>query len=234
MRNKRLIIIILLFVSFLCFSILFFSSVFYDDTPSLTSNDFEVFDDHDDNLLENLRSKYHNDEIIAFLDIPGVLQASVAKADDNDFYLNHDLYRKKEKRGSVFMDYRNSVDDRKILIYGHNSDYRKAVFSDLVNYNNKSYYNNHSVFYLYTDRGKQKYRIFSSYIEAEDFDYVNLDDFHGLSWYDHILKLKNKSFYDTNVSVSKDSKIVILQTCSFDNRYEGDQKYQLVMGVLEN
>ena len=61
---------------------------------------------------------------------------------------------------------------------------------------------------------------------------MNLNSFNGLTFYEHILKLEDKSLYDTGVILNESSKILILQTCSFDNQ-ESNSNYQLVMGVLE-
>ena len=130
------------------------------------------------------------------------------------------------------MDYRiNSLEDRKLLIYGHNSTYRTLPFTSLLNYQDKEFYSAHPEIYLYTETGKKTYKIFSAYVENEDFDYVNLDSFNGLTFYEHILKLEDKSLYDTGVILNENSKILILQTCSFDNP-ESNSNYQLVMGVL--
>ena len=41
---------------------------------------------------------------------------------DNDYYLTHNGLGKKQKSGATYMDYRVSVNSKKILIYGHNND----------------------------------------------------------------------------------------------------------------
>ena len=46
----------------------------------------------------------------------------------------------------------------------------------------------------------------------------------------HILKLKNKSMYDTNVSVNEDDKILIIQTCSTKKEYSNyENKFLLII-----
>lgn len=229
MKNKKIFLLILI-----VFLITLTTTLLYDtvDIPK-SVDDYNIEVKEEKNIVKELQTKYNNNEIVAFLEIPNVLSVPIAKTNNNDFYLNHDLYKKEEKKGSVFMDYRNTLNDKKILIYGHSSTYRKVIFSDLEKYNDESYLKKHPSFYLYTEDGKYKYNIFSSYIENNDFDYVNLKDFHGLTWNEHLQKLKNKTLVKTNIVVNKNSKIVILQTCSFNESYKGEMKYQLVLGALE-
>lgn len=222
----------------ICFVIMllaiYFIHGFYDDKNTYTITDY-VFEEEETELdvVSNLREKYNNDDIKAFLEIPDVLATAIVQSDDNDYYLNHDAYKENVKAGTPFLDYRiNSLEERKLLIYGHNSTYRTLPFTSLLNYQDKEFYTAHPKMYLYTEKDKKTYKIFSVYIEDEDFDYVNLDSFNGLTFYEHILKLEDKSLYNTGVTLSEDSKILILQTCSFDNP-ESSSNYLLVMGVLQ-
>lgn len=186
-------------------------------------------------VITKLKNKYNNNDIVMLLEIPGVLTSPVVQSSDNEYYLNHDIYKNKRSSGSLFLDYRNtSFNDKKLIIYGHNSTKRKLPFSNLLEYDSYSFYKEHPSIIIHTTEGKKKYDIFSSYVETSDFDYVNLNEFNGLSYYEHLQKLKNKSKYNTNVEIKEDSKIIILQTCTFSNKYNTDTKYQLVMGVLNS
>ena len=56
---------------------------------------------------------------------------------------------------------------------------------------------------IQTDLNKYKYEIFSVYVEVSDWEYYNKMKFNTKNeYYNHILKLKNKSMYDTNVLVN--------------------------------
>lgn len=178
--------------------------------------------------IKELRKKYSNNDIVAYIEIPGVTESIVLQSSDNDYYLNHDVHKKYDIKGSVVLDYRNSITDRKLLLYGHSGKEKDLAFLPLNNYINKDYWNKHKTINLYTLDGKKEYEIFSSYIEKSDFDYVNLKSFNGLSWGEHINKLKNKSLYDTGIKLNNKDKIIILQTCSMND--EGFQKYNLVIG----
>ena len=178
--------------------------------------------------INELRKQYNNNDIIAYIEIPDVLATIVMQGENNDYYLNHDVNHNYDIKGSVILDYRNSINDRKLLLYGHSGKEKELPFLPLKNYTEKSYYESHDTIYLYTVEGKKTYKIFSCYIEDSDYDYVNLNNFNGLTYYEHINKLKSKSLYDTGIDLKENDNIIILQTCSTNDI--NAHKYYLVIG----
>ena len=157
----------------------------------------------------------------------------ILKSTTNEYYLSHDNYGNYDKKGSITMDYRVNIGDKKILLYGHSGKEQDLPFLILNKYTDESFFKMNNIIYIYdSNNTKYTYKIFSSYIETEDFDYVNIKSFNGLSWKEHLNKLKNKSLFNVNTELTDDSKIIILQTCSMVNK--GNKKYQLVIGVLIN
>ena len=181
--------------------------------------------------IDKIQADYNNEDIIAYINIPNVLETPVAKGMDNDYYLNHDLYKNDDYRGTVEMDYRNTISDKKILFYGHSGEEQELPFLQLNNYIEEQFFRDNPYIYLYTKEDERKYRIISSYIETEDFDYVNLISFNGLTYKEHIEKLKNKSLFPTEAEITEESNVIILQTCSMNNR--GNEHYHLTIGLLE-
>ena len=181
--------------------------------------------------INDYQKKYNNQEINGYIEIPGVLKTPFAKTNNNNYYLNHDLYKKKNHKGTIFMDNRTNFNDRKVILYGHSGNYNDLPFLKLNNYIKEDYYKTHKYIYIASKDVTYTYEIFSSYIETEDYYYINLEDFNGLSWEEHLNQLKNKSLYKTTANINKDSKIIILQTCSTNN--VGHNRFQLVMGVLK-
>lgn len=181
--------------------------------------------------LTSLRTQYNNQDIITYIEIPGVLETPVVQTTDNDYYLNHDLYKNDDIKGSVELDYRNTLDDRKLILYGHSGKEQELPFLPLNNYTEESFFKEHEYIYLYTETEERKYHIFATYIETEDFDYVNLNSFNGLTYKEHLEKLKSKSLFQTDIKLEDNSKIIILQTCSMTNR--GSAHYHLVIAKEE-
>lgn len=181
--------------------------------------------------LAKLQEAYQNTDIVAYLSIPNVLNYPIVQAKDNDYYLRRLLDGSTDIKGTPFMDYRTTFENKKILIYGHSGEEKSFPFLALHNYEQEEYYKEHPIIYLYSLTKKYTYRIISSYLETEDYDYVNINSFRGLTWLEHINKLKNKSQYPIDIPLTDNSKILILQTCNIEN-LAITGRYRLVIGVL--
>ena len=236
--NKHYIIIILLVM--LIVSILTYYIYKYNNTLKskiINSNTIEVNYEINkidyEEELNKVRNKYNNNDIVGILsNSDDTLNEIVMKSTDNDYYLEHTVYHESNWRGQTFLDYRNDINNSdKLIIYGHNSNYYNLPFKVLENYYNKSYYDENKYLYLQTNLNKYKYEIFSVYVEVSDWDYYNKMKFNTKDeYYNHILKLKNKSMYDTNVLVNKDDKILIIQTCSTKKEYSNyENKFLLII-----
>lgn len=239
MKNKLKILIPILLI--IC-SIFFIYNFNYKETPIkkesqktqqeiIKETPVEEQPNNYQKQLQSLREEYNNDEIIALLEIPNFISLPIVQTSDNNYYLHYNLKKEKDINGATYLDYRNNLSDRKLLIYGHSDPEGKLPFASLPKYNNQTFQEEHKYIYLYTEQEKLTYEVFASYIENKDFDYVNLNSFNGLSFEEHINKLKNKSFYQTDIKLSSESNILILQTCSFDKNYSGKNKFQLVLGA---
>ncbi len=167
------------------------------------------------NVILEYQEQFDNTDILGELSIPNTsLKVPVAHTDNNEYYLNHLLDKSYNTLGSIFLDYRNEITDRKILIYGHNSQNTVTEFQMLENYVNKDYYDNHNDIYLKTLDDEYHYKIFSIYIAISDYSHVNLK-LDGDKYIKHLDWLKEQSIYDTGVLVF-DEDILVLQTCYYN------------------
>lgn len=194
------------------------------------NGDFISNNDDDFEFINKLKTKYNNNEIVMFLDIPNLINVPIVQTENNSFYQNHNLYRNHSNKGTPYLDYRNkSSHDKKIIIYGHNKMNMTLIFSKLLDYQNKSFYDKHQNISIITDHSKKNYKIFSVFTEKDDFDYLDLNGFPGMEYYEHLLKLKGKSIYDTGVSIDENSKVVVLQTCALENGCDNIAEYQVII-----
>ena len=178
-----------------------------------------------------LNAKYPNLDIVGLVRIPGTdLNEVVVQGTDNDYYLNHDMFKSQNRAGATFLDYRITDESRKKIIYSHNSDTLDVPFKELENYYDYKYYLEHPLIEYVDDTKTTRYEIFSVFIETSDWSYVNLNFTSNEEYLEHINKLKEKSLYDTGITLSETDNILILQTCSHHEAYTGYQnKYLLVM-----
>lgn len=166
-------------------------------------------------IIQN-QKVYKNNDIIATLYIPDLdLEEIVVQSIDNSYYLNHNLKKEENILGSTFLDYRNSLNDKKLLIYGHNSQTLKTEFQKLEKYLEEGFYKeNNNEIILETIEKRITWKIFSIIIVTEDYQHMKLD-FTNKNWSKHLNWLKDNSLYDTEIEIKEKDEILILQTCYY-------------------
>ena len=172
--------------------------------------------------ITNAKDSYGNEDIIGNITVSGTdIDEYIVQTTDNNYYLNHNLKKEYDISGAVFMDYRNSVDDKKILIFGHNARKLDTVpFHDLEKYLDESFYRENKYVDLKFNEDT-KWLIFSVMIVKKGNNTHMKLEFDDNSWLEHLNYLKSNSIYDTGVDVSFDDRIVVIQTCNYhpENTY---------------
>ena len=172
--------------------------------------------------ITNAKDSYGNEDIIGNITVSGTdIDEYIVKTTDNNYYLNHNLKKEYDIAGAEFMDYRNSVDDKKILIFGHNARKLDTVpFHDLEKYLDESFYRENKYVDLKFNEDT-KWLIFSVMIVKKGNNTHMKLEFDDNSWLEHLNYLKSNSIYDTGVDVSFDDRIVVIQTCNYhpENTY---------------
>ncbi|MBR4693592.1 MAG: class B sortase [Bacilli bacterium] len=157
-----------------------------------------------------------NEDTIGWIKIENTnINYPIVQTNNNDYYLRHDYDGNRNAAGWIFMDYRNSMDDQNIVIYGH---HRKdgIMFGDIDKLMKKSYYDDNDGKILLVINGENKYyQIFSVY-EASSTDYYadrNFDDFEKTL---EEFKSRSKINFDTDLTGIK--QILTLSTCHDNNK----------------
>lgn len=224
-----IIIYVFIGVVCVCLVLLYFKRKEDNETireleETVISKEIEIVDDKTvKDYIDELKSKYNNDDIKGILSIDGLdVSIPIVKGKDNSYYLKHAVNKKKSVIGSVFIDYRNNTNSRQINVYGHNSTKFDPPFKVLEEYLNKDYYEEHKYFEFMVNDETRKYEIFSIIIadkeDAEEhmqFSYKKDSD-----WLKHYQRLKRRSKYKIDVDVNKDDKIMVLQTCIFGRYHD--------------
>ena len=148
-------------------------------------------------------------------------------------------YDKFDNGGSVFMDYRNSLNDENLIIYGHHfsieyNPERDKAFTCLENFVNKDYYEDNKYLSLVLDGEIRRYEIASVYrcdIYDEAAEYYRTSynyDFDGYEdpgykerYFEHI---KDIEYYDTGVDLNGGDYTLTLQTC-----FSGEPDYREIL-----
>lgn len=172
-----------------------------------------------------------NPDYAGFIEIPGVVNEAIVQTDSNDYYLNHNFYDQKRSCGTVFVDYRCTLNDYEqsdhITLYGHNQK-DGTMFGQLDFYKwDYKYWLKNPFIYLDTKYEESTYVIIASFItnvNPEDdngyvFDYHNYINFKDednrtfQSFYDAIML---KTHFYTGIDVNEDDKFLTLSTCSYE------------------
>lgn len=148
----------------------------------------------------------------------------IVQGSDNSYYLSHASTGKENKMGTPFLDYRNHLDDQKLLIYGHNSRTLKTEFHILEKYLNPSFFKEHPILILKGKDFTYHYQIFSILIITDDFQHMKLGMNHE-EYQNHLKWLRSHSIYNTFVDIHGDDDILVLQTCY----YQPKDSYLLVV-----
>ncbi len=222
---KYIVIVVLLLTTFLIIN----KDNIFNTKPNYDPEIKNIINNEED-VTTTLKEKYKNNDIVGTISIPNTdINEVLVQTTNNKYYLTHDIYKNNDQYGSVFLDYRCNENSKKLLIFGHNDYKDKTPFSELENYYNKEYFDNHQYIDIIINNNKKQYQIFSVYIETSDFTYMNLK-INSSEYESDLLKYKKNSFYKTNTKVSKDDKILILQTCSNHQKYKKyKDKYLLII-----
>lgn len=177
-----------------------------------------------------------NTDIYAWINIPNTkIDYPIVQsyAEDDLFYIDHNINKKRSSAGAIFTQKLNQRDfsDPNTLIYGHNMR-NGTMFRHLHKFKKKDFFEENQYIYIYTRGHILTYHIFSAY-EYDSRHILNSFDFTNKEVYAEYLKyIQNPTAMYKNtrdVKLTTDDKIITLSTCLANNT--PDKRY-LVQGVL--
>lgn len=187
------------------------------------------------NELPNVRSQYGNNNIVARLEIPGVdIDTYVTRAQDNAYYLTHNIYNQYDKLGYPFADYRNRNlnEARQINIYGHSSQveslHDKLELINIRAYLDKNFFDNYQYMYLSLDEAKYRYRVEAvKIVNSSDPEHMKVVFYGDNDFINHTQKLYQNTIYKReDTTITARDKLIVLQICN----YNPPKSYLLVIG----
>ncbi len=159
----------------------------------------------------------------------GHISYPIMHTTDNEKYSKLDYMGNEAPTGAIFLDYRSAADfsDANSIVYGHNMK-DGTMFGSLREYRkDPAYYNNHMYFQIITPQKAYRYLIFE-YMDVPEtyvlYDYVAEA---ALEFVKDAEPVRIKSYMDSEIPVTKDSKVVTLSTCT-----KKDDLQFVVLGVL--
>ena len=164
--------------------------------------------------FDALREEFPN--IVGWIQSEGTpINYPIVQGTDNDFYLSHLPNEKRNKLGSIYMDFRNSADFTNVItkIYGHNTR-AGDMFGTLSQYEHQRFFEQHSSMLIFTPHQNYKLVLFAGYIldsafEVPPMNFPNEDDF-----YKFIADIKSRSIFTSDIEVNYGDRLILLCTCT--------------------
>ncbi|MGL5314289.1 MAG: class B sortase, partial [Peptostreptococcaceae bacterium] len=170
--------------------------------------------------IKSLQEK--NSDIIGWIYIYGTkIDYPILQSKDNSYYLYRNVEKESSKYGSIFMDYRNTIDELEvdnnsnIVLYGHKMK-NKQMFGTLDKFSDKEYFNSRPTIAIILNDKEYYFEAFSSYVTSKDDNYIETSFNSEEEFHTFVDKLSSKSHTKTDVNTSSLNKILTLSTCSYD------------------
>ena len=234
--NKKfinIVKIILYFIIIACLIIIgvkkynyYKSNKTYDSIREIKNND--IVSDEENNkfndMYEELKSINHDYKFWITLEDTKI-DYPVVQGEDNNFYLSNDFYKENSISGTIFLDYKNNLEDKNLILYGHNMR-DGSMFAAINKFKEKDFFDSGKI-KIVTEDEERIYEVFSVFVE--DANTINLQSkFNSEEDYiAYINELKKKSYYKKEID-SDFSNIITLYTCS----YEFENARTIVCAVL--
>lgn len=181
-----------------------------------------------DRMIKIEELQKENSDIIGWLEISGtVINYPVLQGTDNDFYVDHNYKKQKTASGSIFVDvdYDWSMPSTNLLIYGHNMK-NGTMFTSLVNYKSKKYYDAHPSIRFTTSSEDSTYEIIAAFeskvypsTDTNSFKYYNFINARNEDEFNFFMSnIKKLSIYDTGKTAVYGDSLITLSTCAYHTK----------------
>ena len=199
---------------------------------TITSPSIDV--NHEKNPIDFSSLQKQNKDIYSWIYIPetNINYPVCQSSNDDNFYLDHDIYGDYSYAGAIYSQVCNSLDysDRVTVLYGHNMA-NASMFADLHKFEDSDFFNSNKYMYVYTPGHKLTYEVVSAFT-YDDRHIMNSFDFSDDTAFEEYLDIiQNPHSISKNVregiNLTLDDKILTLSTCL----NSGEGRY-LVQGAL--
>ena len=143
------------------------------------------------------------------------------KENNNFYYLSHDIYDNENSHGAIFYEgSREPFSSHATILYGHCMR-DKSMFATLHYLKeDEQRFRDSSMTIECKDGSVRKYKPLGLYVTNNDFYYSKL---HKLTIDECVQKINDTSMYNIDAEYNKDSDIIVLMTCSYENK--GDRLF---------
>lgn len=178
----------------------------------------------DRTLFERMKSRLYslaavNPDICGWINIPGTknINYPILQGEDNEYYLDHEYTGGWLAAGSIFVDCtcdRDFNGNYNTVIYGHNMQ-NGMMFSELINYLDEKFFNEHEYVYVYTVYGVYTYRVYAVFKANYQYRYFETSFEKRSDFVDFAYEMKANSLYEREgIEFDENSRVITLSTCT--------------------
>ncbi len=155
-----------------------------------------------------------------------VIDYPVMQTEDNEYYLSHNFDLKKDANGCIFLDAKCDIimGNTNFILYGHHMNNGK-MFSSLIKYANKDFYEKHKTIQFDTIYEKGTYEVmyaFRSRVYSSDvitFKYYQFIDANSEEEFNsNMEEMAAESLIDTGVTARYGDRLLTLSTCDYQEK----------------
>ncbi|MCR4728712.1 MAG: class B sortase [Lachnospiraceae bacterium] len=176
-------------------------------------------------ILDEYKALYNrNKSLVGWVKIEDtVIDYPVTQTEDNEYYLKYNFDLKKDANGCIFLDANCDIilGNTNFILYGHHMN-NGRMFSSLIKYANKDFYEKHKIIEFDTIYEKGKYEVmyaFRSRVYSADvitFKYYQFIDANSPEEFDSNMEEMAKiSLIDTGVTAVYGDRLLTLSTCDY-------------------
>lgn len=164
-----------------------------------------------------------NEDMVGWISLEGtVINYPVMQTrQEEEYYLKRDFDKENDINGLPFMDARSNIlsKENNWIIYGHNMK-NGSMFSALLKYKNKEFFDSHRTFQFDTIYEEGEYEIAAvfltqvGYLGDEAFRYYRFSDLSKQEQFEQYSSgIRTLSLYETGIELQYGDQLVTLSTC---------------------
>lgn len=195
-----------------------------DDSPEIPFRETEPTVTPEKTILPQYTQLYEeNPELFGWIQIKDtkIDYPVMHTPDDPEKYLHANFKGEYSFGGIPFLDANCTADSDNLIIYAHNM-LDGSMFRTLLNYQEKTYWQNHPTIIFNTLYEEQEYEVLAAfydrvYYKSETcfkfYQFINAED--EADFDNAVLNYQEKALYDTGVTASFGDKLITLVTCAY-------------------
>ncbi|MDW7670972.1 MAG: class B sortase [Bacillota bacterium] len=162
-----------------------------------------------------------NPEVVGWIRIAETaIDYPIVQGSDNQYYLDHDWKKEKNRSGAIFMDYRNDPDaltnaETHTILYGHHMR-DGSMFKQLVAYKDPAFLKDHPLILIQDQYETHYYEIFSVYVSTSDFYYIETNFATPMDYVMFIKQLQTNSMHQSDQLLTSHDRLLTLSTCTYE------------------